>query len=67
MVKSFSYILIAVLLPVWLPAQDSKRLDLQQAYELSRNNYPIIQQKDLIRKTAASVTDFLRMIISLSD
>jgi outer membrane protein TolC len=53
MVKSFSYILIAVLLPVSLPAQDGKRLDLQQAYELSRNHYPIIQQKDLIRKTAA--------------
>ena len=53
MVKSFSYILMGLLLPAFLPAQDSMRLDLQQAYELSRNHYPIIQQKDLIRKTTA--------------
>lgn len=34
-------------------AQDNHRLTLQQAYDLARQNYPMIKQKDLVRQTAS--------------
>jgi outer membrane protein TolC len=44
---------IAVLLPaIGVQAQDNNRFTLQQAYDLARQNYPAIKQKDLVRKTA---------------
>jgi len=43
---------IAVLLfAVCAHAQDDK-LTLQQAYDLARQHYPVIRQKDLVRQTA---------------
>jgi outer membrane protein TolC len=45
--------LLLFLIPGLLPAQELKKLNLQQAYELSQKNYPAIRQKDLIRQTSA--------------
>lgn len=41
-----------LLLGVHVQAQDSGRLTLQQAYDLARQHYPVIRQKDLVRQTA---------------
>jgi outer membrane protein TolC len=41
-----------LLLAIGVQAQDN-RLTLEQAYDLARQNYPVIKQKDLVRKTAA--------------
>jgi len=40
-------------------AQDSTTLTLEQAYDLSRENYPLIKQKGLIRQTADLTIDNL--------
>jgi len=40
-----------LLLAIGVQAQDN-RLTLEQAYDLARQNYPVIKQKDLVRKTA---------------
>lgn len=40
------------LLVTGVQAQDNSRLTLQQAYDLARQNYPVIKQKDLVRQTA---------------
>lgn len=53
MVKIFKYTIFLALCPAWLGAQQLTSLDLQQAYDLSRKNYPVIKQKDLIKQTAA--------------
>ncbi len=45
--------LLLILFPVLLSAQELKTLRLDQAYEMSRKNYPAIKQKDLIRQTSA--------------
>ncbi|HLG38880.1 MAG TPA: TolC family protein [Chitinophagaceae bacterium] len=47
------YSLLFFLLPTVLSAQKLAKLDLQQAYDLSQKNYPLIKQKDLIRQTSA--------------
>jgi outer membrane protein TolC len=44
--------LTVLLLAIRVQAQDN-RLTLQQAYDLARQNYPVIKQKDLVRKTAS--------------
>ena len=41
-----------LLLAIEVQAQDNNRLTLEQAYDLARQNYPVIKQKDLVRKTA---------------
>jgi outer membrane protein TolC len=41
-----------LLLAIGVQAQDNNRLTLEQAYDLARQNYPVIKQKDLVRKTA---------------
>jgi outer membrane protein TolC len=41
-----------LLLTIAVQAQDNSRLTLEQAYDLARQNYPLIKQKDLVRKTA---------------
>jgi len=46
------YSLVLVLLPGVIMCQELKRLDLQQAYDLAQKNYPVIKQRDLVRKTA---------------
>jgi outer membrane protein TolC len=53
MVKSIIQFLSILLLPGWLAAQEIKKLDLQQAYDLAQKNYPVIRQKELIKQTAA--------------
>lgn len=45
--------LTALLFTLCVQAQDTSRLSLQQAYQLAQQHYPIIRQKDLVRKTAA--------------
>jgi outer membrane protein TolC len=52
MIKSFSLIAV-VLCSLYTQAQDNNRLTLQQAYDLARQNYPMIKQKDLVRQTAS--------------
>lgn len=52
MVKLFRNTFLLFLWPGILQAQELKKIDLQQAYDLSRKNYPAINQKDLIRQTA---------------
>lgn len=49
----FSLIITAVLSGLYTQAQDNTRLTLQQAYDLARQNYPAIRQKDLVRQTAS--------------
>ncbi|NII25659.1 TolC family protein [Pseudoflavitalea sp. X16] len=39
--------------------QDSTRLTLEQAYELARQNYPLIKQKGLVKQTATLTIDNL--------
>ncbi len=43
--------LLFLLLPFSVIGQQSGPLTLDQAYELARNNYPLIKQQDLIRQT----------------
>lgn len=52
MVKKLKYIALVIFLPVIAAGQALSKLDLQQAYELSQKNYPVVKQKDLIRQTA---------------
>jgi len=42
-----------LLLAIKVQAQDNNRLTLEQAYDLARQNYPVIKQKDLVRRTAS--------------
>jgi outer membrane protein TolC len=51
MVKNLKTILL-MLLPGLLSAQELTRLNLQQAYDLAKKNYPMVKQKDLIKRTA---------------
>jgi outer membrane protein TolC len=60
MVKIFKYTILLALWPGWLTAQELTTLDLQQAYDLSRKNYPVIKQKDLVKQTAAISIDNLQ-------
>lgn len=48
----FCFNITVLLLVVGVQAQDNSRLTLQQAYDLARQNYPSIRQKDLVRQTA---------------
>lgn len=52
MVKKLKYIILVLFLPIIAAGQGLNKLDLQQAYELSQKNYPVVKQKDLIRQTA---------------
>jgi outer membrane protein TolC len=52
MVKQIKYLVLAVLIPGIMQAQELKKLDLGQAYDLSQKNYPVIKQKDLVKQTA---------------
>jgi outer membrane protein TolC len=52
MVNLKKYSLLLFFLPAVLTAQGLKKLDLQQAYDLSQKNYPVIKQKDLVKQTA---------------
>lgn len=50
-----------MLLSSWqLSAQSGKLLSLDEAYQLARNNYPLIRQKELISKTAGITIDNLQ-------
>jgi outer membrane protein TolC len=59
MIKHCLKIMGWLLVVVSVQAQDS-RLTLQQAYDLSRQNYPLIRQKDLVRQTAQLTIENLR-------
>lgn len=53
MVKNIRHTILLILVPGLLAAQGLNKLDLQQAYDLSQKNYPVIKQKDLIKRTSA--------------
>ncbi|THU39983.1 TolC family protein [Niastella caeni] len=59
MIKSCLSIAV-LLLAVAVQAQDNSRLALEQAYDLARQNYPLIKQKDLVRQTANLTIENLR-------
>lgn len=44
---------VPLLLPIWLLAQPLQKLSLQEAYDLSQKNYPVVKQKDLVKQTAS--------------
>ncbi len=48
-----------LLLAIEVQAQEINRLTLEQAYDLARQNYPFIKQKDLVRQTAGLTIDNL--------
>ncbi len=48
----FCLLITVLLLAIGVQAQDADRLTLEQAYELARQHYPVIRQKDLVRQTA---------------
>jgi outer membrane protein TolC len=48
----FCFNITVLLLAMGVQGQDNSRITLQQAYDLARQNYPIIKQKDLVRQTA---------------
>jgi len=53
MLSQIKYILLLLLLlPGAVVAQELKKMSLQQAYDLAQKNYPVIKQRDLVRKTA---------------
>ena len=60
MVKNLNTILLMLLLPGLLSAQELTRLELQQAYDLAKKNYPMVKQKDLIKRTAEISIDNLQ-------
>jgi len=60
MVKYLKFIALIALWPGLLTAQELKKLDLQQTYDLSQKNYPAIKQKDLISQTANISIDNLQ-------
>lgn len=49
----FCFNIGVLLLAICVQAQDNSRLTLEQAYELARQHYPVIKQKDLVRQTAS--------------
>ncbi|HEX2683722.1 MAG TPA: TolC family protein, partial [Ferruginibacter sp.] len=53
-------ILMILLLPSVLQAQNTQHLSVQEAYDLSRQNYPAIKRKDLIRQTATITIENLQ-------
>ncbi|MDP4263782.1 MAG: TolC family protein [Bacteroidota bacterium] len=60
MVNLKKYTFLLLFMPGWLEAQEIQKLDLPQAYELARKNYPVIQQKDLVKQTSAINIDNLQ-------
>jgi outer membrane protein TolC len=46
-------IFLLLIIPVWLPAQPLQKLSLQEAYDFSRNNYPSVKQKELVKQNAS--------------
>lgn len=51
---------MVLLLVAGVQAQDNSLLTLPQAYDLARQNYPLIRQKDLVRQTADLTIENLR-------
>lgn len=60
MVNRKQSLLLLLLFPATLMAQDLRQLSLQQAYDLSQKNYPAIKQKELVKQTADINIDNLR-------
>src|SRR5262245_23087826 len=60
MVKGFSCFLLVLVMPCLLFAQELTSLSLQQAYDLAYKNYPVLKQKDLVRRTADLNIDILQ-------
>lgn len=46
------WLLLALLFAQRAAAQEMQRLTLSQAYDLARQNYPLIKQKELVKQTA---------------
>ncbi len=53
-------LIILLVLPLKLFSQPVQKLTLDQAYDLSAKNYPVVKQKDLIKQTAAISIDNLQ-------
>ncbi|MBI5856716.1 MAG: TolC family protein [Sphingobacteriales bacterium] len=53
-------LIILLSLPFQLFSQPVQKLTLEQAYDLSAKNYPVVKQKDLIKQTAAISIDNLQ-------
>jgi outer membrane protein TolC len=47
------FLLMMLIIPFQLFSQSLQKLSLEQAYELSVKNYPVIKQKELVKQTAA--------------
>jgi outer membrane protein TolC len=60
MVKKFWCFWLVLFTPCFVFAQEIKNLTLQQAYDLAYKNYPVLKQKDLVRRTADLNIDILQ-------
>ncbi len=60
MVKRFWSCWLVLLTPCIVFAQEITQLTLQQAYDLAYKNYPVLKQKDLVRRTADLNIDILQ-------
>jgi hypothetical protein len=52
------YVGLALLIPSVLCAQQITQLTIAQAYELAEKNYPLIKQRDLIKKAGDYSVDY---------
>lgn len=52
MVKYWKWMILLLMLPGQLMAQDINKLSLQEAYDLAEKNYPVTQQSKLVEQTA---------------
>lgn len=54
------FLLAMLVIPFQLLSQPLQKLTLEQAYDLSAKNYPVVKQKDLIKQTAGISIDNLQ-------
>lgn len=54
------FLLAMLVMPFQLLSQPLQKLTLEQAYDLSAKNYPVVKQKDLIKQTAGISIDNLQ-------
>lgn len=54
------FLLAMLVMPFQLLSQPLQKLTLEQAYDLSAKNYPVVKQKDLIKQTADISIDNLQ-------
>ena len=54
------FLLAMLVMPFQLLSQPLQKLTIEQAYDLSAKNYPVVKQKDLIKQTAGISIDNLQ-------